>query len=70
MSTYTEEEWREKGKNLGESKDRRERESDGRGGGELIIVCLTEGERERSGRVANSVCDVGIDQSHRQKGGT
>lgn len=37
---------------------------------ELIIVCQTEGERERRGRVANSVCDVGIDQWHRQRGGT
>lgn len=38
---------------------------------ELIIVFLTEGERERKrGRVANGVCDVGIDQSHRQTGGT
>lgn len=48
----------------------RGRESDREEEGQLIIVCLTEGETERRGRVANSVCDVGIDQSHRQKGGT
>lgn len=38
--------------------------------GELIIVSDRGRERERRGRVANSVCDVGIDQSHRQRGAT
>lgn len=36
----------------------------------LIIVFLAEQrDGERGGSVANSVCD-GIDQSHRQRGGT
>lgn len=39
-------------------------------GGADNCVSDREREKERGARVANSVCDVGIDQSHRQKGGT
>lgn len=41
-------------------------------GGGGVDNCVSDRvrERERRGRVANGVWDVGIDQSHRQRDGT
>lgn len=56
-------------------KGRRRETDDGVMGGEGDVIIVREKEREgeggeRRGGVANSVCDVGIDQSDREKGGT